>query len=127
MCAAGGDDVEQVTMIASRGVSPFARRAATIAIGETHIKTAPKRIALISDHPIMAFAVNVREVLAASRLGIFTETTRKCTDRIFHSRAPTGGLASSCPLDRKLNNQTRVQLGARRLPPTVLLHLPRTG
>src|SRR3546814_7372427 len=112
MRAAGGDDVEQVTMIASRGVSPFARRAATIAIGETHIKTAPKRIALIADHPIMAFAATVREVLAARRLGIFTETTRKFTDRTFHSGAPSGGLAIRDPLDRKSIDRKSTRLNS---------------
>src|SRR3546814_13427689 len=73
----------------------------------------------------MAFAATVREVLAARRLGIFTETTRKFTDRTFHSGAPSGGLAISDPLDRKSIKQPREHVGARSPCRHVQLQSPR--
>src|SRR3546814_6461347 len=77
-------------MLASRGVCPFARRAAAIAVEETHIKAPSCCIVDIADHPVMAFAAAVGEIVAAHRLGIFTETARKFANRIVHGGAPSG-------------------------------------
>src|SRR3546814_15975139 len=60
----------------------------------------------------MAFAAAVREIVAAHRLGIFTETARKFTDGIFHGGAPSGGLAIGDPLDRKPIHEPREHVGA---------------
>src|SRR3546814_12986140 len=95
MRAASGNDIEQVTMIASRGVGPFARRAAAIAVEETHIKAPSCCIVDIADHPVMAFAAAVGEIVAAHRLGIFTETARKFANRIVHGGAPSGDRKST--------------------------------
>src|SRR3546814_16901494 len=73
----------------------------------------------------MAFAAAVREIVAAHRLGIFTETARKVTDGIFHGGAPSGGLDIATPLDRKPIHEPRENVGAIHPCRHVELQSPR--
>src|SRR3546814_12759982 len=93
MRAAGGDHVEQVAIIAGRGIGPFARQSAAFAANQTHVQAPSRCIVDIADHPVMAFAAAVREIVAAHRLGLFTETARQFTARIFHVGASYGSLS----------------------------------
>src|SRR3546814_20023952 len=108
MRAAGGDHVEQVAIIAGRGIGPFARQSAAFAANQTHVQAPSRCIVDIADHPVMAFAAAVREIVAAHRLGIFTETARKFTDGIFH-----GGDRKSVVLGKSVS--VRVDSGGRRI------------
>jgi len=58
MAAACRDDVEQIAMISTRGIGPFARRTAVAARRKPDIKAAPGRVTDIADHPIMALTAS---------------------------------------------------------------------
>src|SRR3546814_6112226 len=85
MRAARGDDVEQIAMIAGRRIGPFSGARLALAAAEADVETSPRCIMHIADQPIMAFAATVREIVAAHRLGILTETARKFTGWAFHA------------------------------------------
>src|SRR3546814_4088128 len=107
MPATNGDDVEQVPMVAGRGIGPFARQSAAFAANQTHVQASSRCIVDIADHPVMAFAATVGEIVAAHRLGIFTEAARKFANRLVHGGAPSGGLAIADPLARKPRSEER--------------------
>ena len=53
--AVEADQVEEIAMLAGRGVGPFAGRTrAGIGSGETHIEAAARRIHDVADNPVMA-------------------------------------------------------------------------
>jgi hypothetical protein len=76
MAAARGDDVEEIAMIAGRGIGPFSRRPTVSARAEPHIETSPGRVSNVANHPVMAFSAAVGEIAAAHSLGILPEASR---------------------------------------------------
>src|SRR5690606_1162819 len=57
-------------------ISGIAKLAGTFA-GKADIKTPPRRSHDIAADPVSALAATVRQVIAAHRLGLFTETARQ--------------------------------------------------
>ena len=76
--AAFADDVEQIAMLASRRVRPFAGGAlATRRPLQPNEEGAPWCVADIAHQPVAAFSPAVGEVVATHRLGIARETVRQ--------------------------------------------------
>ena len=76
--AAFADDVEEIAMLAGRGVGPFAGGAAAgFRPLEPHEHRAARRVADVADQPVSALAPSVGEIVAAHRLGLARETARQ--------------------------------------------------
>ena len=76
--AVEADQIEQIAVLAGRGIGPFAGGARTI-IGavQPDIKTAARRVLDIADDPVAARTTSVGEIVAAHGLGIARETARQ--------------------------------------------------
>ena len=76
--AVTGDQIEQIAMLAGRGIGPFAGRARTV-IGtlQPHIEASSRRVLDIADDPVAARAASFGEVVAAHGLGIAREAARQ--------------------------------------------------
>src|SRR3546814_16522332 len=90
MPGTNGDDVEQVPMVAGSGIGPFARQSAAFAANQTHVQASSRCIVDSADHPVMAFARTVGEIVAAQRLGISTAAERKSATSTVHGGARWG-------------------------------------
>ena len=76
--AALADDVEQIAMLAGRGVGPFAGGAlAGFRPVQPDEHGAARRVADVADQPVAALAAAVGEIVAAHRLGLARETVRQ--------------------------------------------------
>src|SRR3546814_15979956 len=78
-------------------IGPFSGARLALAAAEADVETSPRCIMHIADQPIMAFAATVREIVAAHRLGILTETARKFTGWAFHAGLLQAALRSESP------------------------------
>jgi hypothetical protein len=76
MAAARRDDVEEIAMIAARGIGPFSRRSAIAACGKPDVEAPSRRVTGVANHPIMALAATAGKITTAHRLGIICETAR---------------------------------------------------
>src|SRR5262245_27236916 len=76
--AVQGDEVEEIAVLASSSVGPFAGRALP-AVGAcaANEKAAARRVRNIADNPVSTPAMAQREVMAAHGLGITREATRQ--------------------------------------------------
>src|SRR3546814_14302853 len=96
--SAGGDQVEQIAMIARRGVGPFAGRAAAgFDAAQPDIETAAWVVVDVPDKPVSAFAAAIGQIVSADR----TDVTRDTVGQL-SSRAEIGEAS-----DRALVDQTR--------------------
>src|SRR3546814_11718919 len=87
-------------------IGPFSGARLALAAAEADVETSPRCIMHIADQPIMAFAATVREIVAAHRLGILTETARKLTGWAFHAGPLQPALASET---RTIGNQPQTR------------------
>ena len=95
--AALADDIEEIAMIAGRGVGPFAGRAlAGFRSFQPDEQGAAGRIPHVADQPVAALAAAVGEIVAAHRLGIARETVRQFggVERHRHAAARSATRAS---------------------------------
>src|SRR3546814_21042938 len=95
--SAGGDQVEQIAMIARRGVGPFAGRAAAgFDAAQPDIETAAWVVVDVADKPVSAFAASIGQIVSADRLGVTRETVGQLSSRAVPCRSPVtlrhGGL-----------------------------------
>ena len=91
--AALADHVEQVAMLAGRGVGPFAGGAlAGFRSCQPDEHGAAGRVPDVADQPVAALAATVGEIVAAHRLGIARETVRQFggVERASSRRRPLG-------------------------------------
>jgi hypothetical protein len=78
------DEIEEVAMLARRGVGPFARgTAAMVGTREPHIEAAPQAAMDIADEPVAAFAAPPTQKMAADALGF----ARQCAGEVGCGRA----------------------------------------
>src|SRR5690606_20696346 len=69
------DDVEKIAMLSGRGIGPFARSAlAGFQPGQAHEHRTAGAVLNVADDPVSSGAAAGRQVVAADRLGIATET-----------------------------------------------------
>src|SRR3546814_16970525 len=67
-------------MFAGGCVGPFARRAASVVrAGKPDIETAARRVTGITDQPVAALTMPLRQIVTAHRLGLIAETLRQLT------------------------------------------------
>src|SRR4051794_40132477 len=86
---AAADQIEQIAMLASRGIAPFASgTGTTVGTGEAHIKAAPRRVVDIAGDPVTAALASVREIMTAHRLGLAREAARQIAGLADHSACP---------------------------------------
>lgn len=81
----GGDDIEQVAMLAGGAIRPFAARA--LASGwtiETQIEAAAFRVAPVTDDPVAAYLSAVRQIMAADFLPALGEAPNNLLGSIQH-------------------------------------------
>src|SRR3546814_12912567 len=67
-------------MFAGGCVGPFARPAASVVrAGKPDIETAARRVTGITDQPVAALTMTLRQIVTAHRLGLLAETLSKLT------------------------------------------------
>lgn len=72
------DDIKQIAVLPGGHIGPFPRRPlARAPAGETDEHGTPRCVLHIADHPVSASAMAGRQVVAAHRLGLPTETLRQ--------------------------------------------------
>jgi hypothetical protein len=75
------DEIEEISMLAGRGIGPFAGGAGTgVRAVEANIEAAAWRVRDIAGDPVAALAASVGEISAAHRLGITREAARQIGD-----------------------------------------------
>ena len=87
--AAAADQVQQIAVLAGRGIAPFAGGAGTaVGTAEADIKAAPRRVVDVAGDPVTAAAASVRQIMAAHRLGLAREAARQIASRADHGSCP---------------------------------------
>ena len=72
------DQIEEIAMLAGRGIGPFAGSAGTgVGTVETDIEAAPGRVPDVARDPVAALAASVGEISAAHGLCITSEAARQ--------------------------------------------------
>ncbi len=80
------DDIEEIAMLTALCVSPFACWS-FLAISQSDIHRAARRIAYITDLPVLALATPGIEIMAAHRLGIAAKTVRQIGSTVLAHQA----------------------------------------
>ncbi len=81
----GGDQVEQVAVLAGRRVGPLAGGArAGAGAMQADVEAAPRRVADVAGEPVAALAASVGQVVAADRLGVLGKAARQVGYRVRH-------------------------------------------
>src|SRR5260221_196362 len=83
------DDVEQIAMLARRGISPFAcGPPAGARSTEANEHGSPGRVANVADSPVAADTSSIREIVAAHAFSLLGKAAREIRYLRGHGRAP---------------------------------------
>jgi hypothetical protein len=85
----GSDQIEQIAMIAGRGIGPFAGCALAVVGGaQADIEAAAGIVVDVADQPIASFAPAIGEIVTAHRLGLSRETACQLRGWSLHRDRP---------------------------------------
>src|SRR3546814_1959220 len=97
--AAHTDEVQEIAVLAGRGVGPLAHRART---GERAVKadieTAPLAILDVADEPVAPGTASVGEIVAADVFGVRRQMPREDGGRMFDHGAQSGRAHARTPV-----------------------------